>query len=91
MRESERSNMLSGNAFTVKTWTGEEKPIKKIAFFPETDSEENLFYKIEGQIGSSSFMINYFYDRGKAWDYYMELLVRLIAYLEKSIKEINDQ
>ena len=75
--------------FTVKTWAGEIKPVKKISFYPEADANGNIFYKIEGQIGSSSFMVDYSYDREKAWDNYILLLQQLTAFQVNNITELQ--
>ena len=68
------------NALLVKTWTGEEKPVKKVLFFPETDQNGDLFYKIEGWDNNSCFMISYSHDKVKAWKEYIELLQRLTEF-----------
>jgi hypothetical protein len=78
--------MLDYNALMVKTWTGEEKPVKKLAFFPEKDPEGELFYKIEGQNNGSFFMIQYYYDRKRAWDDYIKLLTQLTEFQVNNLK-----
>jgi hypothetical protein len=81
--------MVDFNAMMVKTWTGEEKPVKKIAFFPEKDPEGELFYKIEGQNNGNIFMVQYSYDREKAWDEYINLLTKLIDFQVNNLQQLE--
>ena len=72
--------MLDHNVFTVKTWTGEIKQVKKIVLFPELDNKGEIFYKIEGQLNLDHFMIGYYYDRDKAMQVFTGLLNDLMEY-----------
>ena len=72
--------MVANSVYMVKTWTGEEKPLKKVVMFPEIDQSGIVFYKIEGQLNIDYFMINYYYDREKATDEFLKLLDALINF-----------
>lgn len=72
--------MLDFNSFMVKTWYGEEKPVKKIVLFPERDQKGEVFYKIEGQLNLEYFMISYTYDKDKAIADFNKLLMELIDF-----------
>lgn len=77
------------NALMVKTWTGEEKPAKKIVFFPEADEKGDIFYKIEGWNNESYFMIDYSYKKDIVWGKYIELLQRLIDFQAKNLMKLS--
>lgn len=72
--------MMDNNVYMVKTWTGEEKPCKKIVMFPERDPKGGIFYKIEGQLNTNYFMIHYYYDREQALNTFHRLLEDLINF-----------
>lgn len=72
------NGLLDTTGCKVITWTGEEKSVRKIAFFAEKDQKGDIFFKIEGQNNSSQFMVDYSYDRSKALKKYLELLDKLI-------------
>lgn len=79
--------MLDYHNFKVKIWTGEEKEVKKISFFPELNPKTGeVFYKIEGQIGSSTFMIQYYHDKEQGLKEYINLLTQLIDYQTNNLK-----
>lgn len=72
--------MIANNVYTVRTWTGEEKPCKKITLFPERDSFGEIFYKIEGQLNTDYFMIDYSYDKEKALTEFLHLHEEMINF-----------
>jgi hypothetical protein len=72
----------------VKTWTGEEKSVKKIALFPERDGSGDIFYKIEGQLNTDYFMINYYYDPEQAKSEFTKLLEALMSFQTKYLLEL---
>lgn len=80
--------MIANNVYMVKTWTGEEKSVKKIALFPERDNSGTIFYKIEGQLNTDYFMINYYYDKEKAKIEFTRLLDTLMNYQTQYLLEI---
>ena len=79
--------IVLNDLFTVKTWTGEVKPVKKIVLFPEIDQSGDIFYKIEGQLNLDYFMIDYSYNHIEAKEKYLTLLDELIEYQIKSLQE----
>jgi hypothetical protein len=72
----------------VKTWTGEEKPVKKIVLFPERDNSGDIFYKIEGQLNTDYFMINYYYDPDQAKSEFTKLLEALMRFQTKYLLDL---
>ena len=80
--------MITNSIFTVKTWTGEEKGCKKIALFPERDDSGVVFYKIEGQLNTDYFMINYYYDKGLAKKEFLRLLDAMMNQQVQSLREL---
>jgi hypothetical protein len=72
----------------VKTWTGEEKGCKKIALFPERDGSGEVFYKIEGQLNTDYFMINYYYDKELAKKEFLRLLDAMMSQQVQSLREL---
>lgn len=72
--------MFSNNLYMVKTWTGDIKPVKKIAIFPERDQQGDIFFKIEGHLNGDYFMINYYYDQEKAVNEFYKLLDGLMKF-----------
>lgn len=68
------------NVFSIKTWTGDEKKVKKITLYPEIDEKGEIFFKIEGQINTEYFMINYNYDKELAIKEFYKLLDEFIQF-----------
>ncbi|MDF2844771.1 MAG: hypothetical protein K0R00_3197 [Herbinix sp.] len=79
--------MIANNVYMVKTWTGDTKPVKKIAMFPERGPFGDIFYKIEGQLNTDYFMISYHYDLEDAKIVFAKLLDELIKF---QIDYLND-
>lgn len=71
--------------YTVKIWSGEMKPVKKITMYPEKDKQGDIFYKIEGQFNLDYFMIGYYYDKDKAKDAFGKLLNALIDFQAETL------
>jgi hypothetical protein len=80
--------LLDYNSLMVKTWTGEEKPVKKMTFFAEKDNKGEVFYKIEGQNNKDSFMIQYYYNKEQGLNEYIELLDILVNSQVKNLLEL---
>lgn len=81
--------MMDDNMFTVRTWTGEIKQVKKIVLFPELDViSGDIFYKIEGQLNLDYFMISYHYDRDKAMQVFTGLLDDLMNFQVNNLQSI---
>jgi hypothetical protein len=80
--------MIANSVYMVKTWSGEEKPVKKIALFPERDNSGNIFYKIEGQLNTDNFMISYFYDPEQAKSEFTKLLEALVNFQTKYLLDL---
>lgn len=72
--------MIANTVYMVKTWTGEEKPVKKIVLFPERGPKGEIFYKIEGQLNTDYFMIHYYYDKEIAKAEFLKLLDALMNF-----------
>jgi hypothetical protein len=82
------NGMISNIVYPVKTWTGEEKLVKKIVIYPERDGNGIIFYKIEGQLNTDFFMISYFYDKQTAYETFHKLLDKLVDYQIRYLQEL---
>lgn len=80
--------MVTNHLFIIKTWAGDEKSVKKIVFFPEIDNKGELFYKIEGQLNTDFFMINYYYDEDIAKAEYYKLLDEMVKFQVKCLLKV---